>query len=116
MTEQTELVLYHKCGKTVIQDTDGAFKALDGASTLVCPGCGAVLRDRDLYGTKSDIARDRLRDVGWYPDPDSLALVDNPAQRAIIVSALEESLDEMGDADLLAVYTVVTALVGEGVQ
>jgi hypothetical protein len=112
MTEQTELVLYHKCGKTVVQDADGAFRALDGTSILVCPSCGAVLRDRDLYGTKSDIARDKLHDVGWYPDPDSLALMGDPTQRMMIVSALKKSMDQMGDADLLAVYAVVTALTG----
>jgi hypothetical protein len=113
MTEQTELVLYHKCGRTVVQDADGAFRAHDGTSILVCPSCGSVLRDRDLYGSKSDIARDKLHDVGWYPDPDSLALMDNPAQRAAIVSALKGAVDTMGDADLLAVYAVAMALVGE---
>ncbi|MCP4537834.1 MAG: hypothetical protein GY832_11880 [Chloroflexi bacterium] len=113
MTEQTELVLYHKCGRTVVQDADGAFRASDGTSILVCPSCGAVLRDRDLYGTKSDIARDKLHDVGWYPDPDSLALMENPTQRATIVSVLEESLSQMGNADLLAVYAVIMALAGD---
>jgi hypothetical protein len=120
MTEQTEQVLYHKCGATVIQDDDGTFRVhggeLAGASILICPSCGAVLRDRDLYYSKSDIARDKLHDVGWYPDPDSLALMDDPAQRAAILSTLEGSLGDMGDADLLAVYTVVMALVGEGRQ
>ena len=49
MTEQTELVLYHKCGKTVVQDADGAFKALDGTSILVCPSCGKPL-DKNREG------------------------------------------------------------------
>ena len=114
MTEQAELVLYHKCGNTVVQDADGAFKAISGTSILVCPSCGAVLRERDLYGSKSDIARDKLRDVGWYPDPDGLALMDDPEQRAAVVSILKETLDNMGNADLLAVYAVIMALVGEG--
>jgi hypothetical protein len=115
-----EQVLYHKCGATVLQDADGTFKShsggIAGASILVCPLCGAVLRDRDLYYARSDIARDKLHDVGWYPDPDSLALVDNPTQRATIVSTVKEALVDMGDADLLAVYAVVMALVGEGEQ
>lgn len=118
MTQRTEQVLYHKCGAAVIQDADGAFKThvgdLSGASILVCPICAAVLRDRDLYSAKSDITRDKLRDVGWYPDPDSLALMNDPTRRIAIVSTLKETLDDMGDADLLAVYAVVMALMGEG--
>ncbi len=114
----TEQVIYHKCGAAVIQDADGVFKAhdgdLSGASILVCPTCGAVLCDRDLYSIKSDIARDKLRTVGWYPDPDSLALMSDPAQRVTISSTLKEALDSMGDADVLAVYAVIMALTGEG--
>ncbi len=114
----TEQVLYHKCGATVVQNTDGTFRMHGGdlivSSILVCPSCGAVLRERDLYATKSDIARDKLHDAGWYPDPDGLALMGDPAQRATILSTLEQSLDNMGHADLLAVYAVTVALVGEG--
>ena len=117
MIEQTEQIVYHKCGATVVQDMDGTFRvhegSLAGAGILVCPTCGAVLRDRDLYSAKSDIARDKLRDVGWYPDPDGLALLDDGERRAAIVSAVKKALDEMGDADLLAVYAVAAALTGE---
>ena len=73
-----------------------------------------MLRERDLYATKSDIARDKLHDAGWYPDLDGLALMGDPAQRQTIVSTLKQSLDNMGHADLLAIYAVVIALVGEG--
>jgi len=101
-----------------VQDVDGTFRAYDGGraatSILVCPVCGGVLRDRDLFNARSDIARDRLHDVGWYPDPNSLALMEDPAQRAAILASLKEALDDMGDADLLAVYAVVMALMDEG--
>jgi hypothetical protein len=114
----SEQVLYHKCGATVVQDADGTFKVhggdLAGASILVCPICGSVLRDRDLYHSKSDIAREKLHDAGWYPDPDGLALMDEPRRRAAIVSTLREALANMGDADLLATYAVIMALMGEG--
>jgi len=114
----TENILYHKCGATVIQNSDGTFRMhggdLAGSSILVCPSCGSVLRERDLYATKSDIARDKLHDAGWYPDLDGLALMGDPAQRQTIVSTLKQSLDNMGHADLLAIYAVVIALVGEG--
>ncbi|MDY7079125.1 MAG: hypothetical protein SXV54_19605 [Chloroflexota bacterium] len=118
MAEKNGQVLYHKCGAMVIQDPSGTFRTHDSdpanASILVCPICGAVLRDRDLYATKSDIARDKLRDIGWYPDPDGLALMDDPKQRASILSTLQGALDSMGDADLLAIYAVAVALKGEG--
>jgi hypothetical protein len=115
MAEQVDQVLYHKCGAAVVQDADGTFRAIDAraeGSILVCPVCGAVLRERHLYNDRSDIARDMLYDVGWYPDPDSLALLEDPAQRAAILSAIEAAVEDMGDADLLAVFTVVSALTG----
>jgi hypothetical protein len=116
MAEQAEQVLYHKCGAAVVQDADGTFRAIDargGGSILVCPVCGGVLRERHLYNDRSDIARDKLYDVGWYPDPDSLALLEDPTQRVAILSAIKAALEDMGDADLLAVYTVVSALTEE---
>jgi hypothetical protein len=120
MAEQTWQVLYHKCGATVVQDVDGTFKVhggdMAGESILMCPICGAVLRDRDLYHAKSDIAREKLHDAGWYPDPDGLALMDDPARRAVIVATLREAFEDMSDADLLSVYAVVLALTGEGEQ
>ena len=114
----TEQVLYHKCGATVVQNADGTFRVhggdLAGSSILVCPSCGSVLRERDLYVTKSDIARDKLHDAGWYPDPDGLALMNDPEQRADIVSTLKQAVDNMGNADLLSVYAVTMALTTEG--
>jgi hypothetical protein len=113
MAEQAEQVLYHKCGAAVVQDADGTFRAIDAlaeGSILVCQVCGGVLRERHLYNDRSDIARDRLYDVGWYPDPDSLALLEDPTQRAAILRAIKTAIESMGDADLLAVYTVVSAL------
>ncbi len=116
----TEHILYHKCGATVVQNPDGTFRTHGGdlavSSILVCPSCGSVLRERDLYATKSDIARDKLHDAGWYPDPDGLALMGNPDQRASITSTLKQAVDDMGDADLLAVYAVALALKNGGVQ
>ncbi len=114
----TEQVLYHKCGASVIQEGDGTFRVhtgdLAGASILVCPICGAMLRDRDLYHSKGDIAREKLHDIGWYPDLDGLTLVEDPQKRTAILASLKKALDDMGNADLLAVYAVVTALRGEG--
>ena len=115
----TEQILYHKCGATVLQSDDGTFKMhggnLAGSSILVCPSCGSVLRERDLYDTRSDIARDKLHDAGWYPDPDGLALMGDPKQRATIMSTLKQAVDNMGDADLLAIYAVALALMDGGV-
>ena len=113
MVEQADQVLYHKCGAAVVQDADGTFRAIAahaGGSILVCPVCGGVLRERHLYNDRSDIARDKLYDVGWYPDPDSLVLLEDPTQRAAILSAIVAALEGMGDADLLAIFTVVSAL------
>jgi len=114
----TEQVLYHKCGAAVIQDDDGTFRAHTGdtarSTILVCPVCGGMLRDRDLYHTKADIMREKLHDIGWYPDLDSLSLIEAPEKRAAIISSLKKVLDDMGNADLLAVYVVVMALRGEG--
>ncbi|HDQ70485.1 MAG TPA: hypothetical protein ENN19_00110 [Chloroflexi bacterium] len=113
MTNSDELLLYHKCGTTIIQETDGTFRStkpsLGRMSILICPTCGAVLRDRDLYCSKADIAREKLRDEGWYPDPNSLALIDED-RRSAILATLQEALDEVGDADLLAIYTIVADL------
>jgi hypothetical protein len=117
MIKQTWQVLYHKCGAAVIQEDDGTFRAhgddIAGESILMCPVCGAVLSDRDLYQARSDIARERLHDVGWYPDPDGLALMDDPARRAAIAATVQEALGNMSDADLLSVYAVVLALTGD---
>ena len=113
----TENILFHKCGATVIQNNDGTFRMhggdLAGSSILVCPSCGSVLRERDLYAAKSDIARDKLHDAGWYPDPDGLALMNDPEQRATIVSTMRHAVDNMGDADLLSIYAVTMALTTE---
>ena len=120
MTNQVGQTLYHRCGATVVQDPDGTFRVDDGdlagTSILVCPVCGAVLRDRDLYHTKADIARERLHDAGWYPDPNGLVLMSDPERRVAIVATLRNALDQMGDADLLAIYAVTVALTGEGEQ
>jgi uncharacterized C2H2 Zn-finger protein len=113
----SEQVVYHKCGAAVVQDSDGTFRASKGGSAdqtiLVCPTCGAVLRDRDLYEAKSDIAREKLHDVGWYPDPDGLALMDVPGQRERLMSTLSDALQRIGDADLMAIYAVIVALTGD---
>jgi hypothetical protein len=120
MIEQSWQVLYHKCGAVVIQENDGTFRAhgggIAGESILMCQVCGAVLCDRDLYQARSDIAREKLHDAGWYPDPDGLALMDDPAQRAAIAATVQEALGNMSDADLLSVYAVVLALTGDGEQ
>jgi hypothetical protein len=117
MVEQSWQVLYHKCGAAVVQENDGTFWVhggdMAGESILTCQVCGAVLRDRDLYQTKSDIARERLHDAGWYPDPDGLALMDDPARRAAIAATVQKALGDMSDADLLSVYAVVLALTGD---
>jgi hypothetical protein len=107
-------VLYHKCGRAIILDGD-AFRIrggeLAGYTIEDCPGCGKPLNAFDLYDDPGGPTRNLLREAGLYPTSDSLVLMEDSGRRAAMLEALWESLNSLGDGDLLATYAVVAALI-----
>jgi len=107
-------VLYHKCGRDVVLDGD-TFRIrggeLAGYAIEDCPGCGKPLSAFDLYDDPGGPTRNRLREAGLYPTSDSLVLMEDSGRREAMLEALWESLNSLGDGDLLATYAVVAALI-----
>jgi hypothetical protein len=110
-------VLYHKCGRAIILDGE-TFRihggGLAGHAIEICPECGQRLDAFDLYPVSGGPVHGMLRQAGLYPTADSLVLMADPEQRATILRELRESLGDLSDGDLLAVYAVVVALIKSG--
>lgn len=110
-------VLYHKCGHAIILDGD-TFRIhggeLAGHTIEICPECGKRLDAFDLYPVSGGTVHNMLRQAGLYPTVDSLVLMSNSEQRATILQELRKTLGKLSDADLLAVYAVVVALMRNG--
>jgi hypothetical protein len=106
-------VRYHKCGQVVIRDGEVVKihgGRLAGRVIDTCPKCGKQLDAFRLYADPGGATRDLLREAGLYPTADGLVLVKSSEQRAGMLRELVESLSDLGDGDLLAVYAVVVAL------
>ncbi len=113
IAERSFDVRYHKCGRVLI--VDGQTLKIHGgklAGHVIkdCPACGMRLNAFDLYADSGGGVRNLLREFGLYPTADGLVLMTDPNQRAATVDELRESLGNMDDGDLLAVYAVVVAL------
>ena len=108
-------VLYHGCGRAIVLDGD-IFRIHDGdlAGHVIerCPGCGMWLDAFDLYADPGGRTRNLLRQAGLYPTADGLVLMADPERRTIILRDLREALGNLGNGDLLAVYAVVVAMIG----
>ncbi len=106
-------VRYHKCGHALVVDGQTLkihSGKLAGHVIKDCPECGMRLNAFDLYADSGGGVRNLLREFGLYPTANSLVLMTDPDQRATTLYELRESLGDMGDGDLLAVYAVVVEL------
>ena len=111
-------VRYHRCGQAVIRDGN-VVKILGGrlAGRVIdrCPKCQKRLDAFRLYADPGGATRDLLREAGMYPTADGLVLARGPGRRASILQEMAISMDKLGDGDMLAVYTVVIALLNDSV-
>ena len=106
-------IRYHKCGHVLV--ADGQTLRIHGgklAGHVIehCPECEMRLSAFDLYADWGGGMRKLLREFGLYPTADSLVLMSDPDQRAATLRELQESLGNMDDGDMLAIYAVVVAL------
>lgn len=113
---QTFDILYHTCGQSIVLDGE-RFRihggSLAGHTIEDCPRCGKKLDAYDLYAEPDSEVRKLLRQAGLYPARDGLALIADDEQRNTILQELDKMLGQLNDSDLLAVYAVLTDLLGE---
>jgi hypothetical protein len=106
-------VRYHKCGRGLVLDGQ-TFRIqggkLAGHEIEDCPECGMRLNPFDLYADSGGGVRNLLREFGLYPTASSLILMEDPAKHATTLQELRDSVGNLGDGDLLAIYAVVVAL------
>ncbi|MDY7078627.1 MAG: hypothetical protein SXV54_17060 [Chloroflexota bacterium] len=109
-------MLYHRCGRAIVLDGE-IFRIhggrLAGHVIESCPECGKRLNAYDLYADPGGATRNLLRQAGLYPTADSLILMKDPEQHAIILQELREALSDLTTGDLLAIYAVVTAMINK---
>ncbi len=109
-------LLHHTCGQAVVLDGD-QFRIHGGdlAGHLIerCPRCDKPLDAYDLYTNPGGKLRNLLREAGYYPTRDSLALIAKEDQRSSAIEEMYAMSRQLSDGDLLAAYGVIAALLEE---